>query len=157
MTNPKKLTIIFLAILLCSSLSLTGCKDTEKEKAIAEAAAAKTELAKVKADLAGITSERDNLKLELATVTEARDKLQVAIDQTINLQKQLAELTKERDTAIAEATDAQTMVERSKSQLQEQLQKVVELEDQNKKLQEMIDELKKKVGGEVQIPSIPKL
>lgn len=144
MTRQKgKLTIIFLAILLCSLLSLTGCKDTEKEKTAAESAAIKTELAKVKADLAKITSERDNLKLGLATVTEARDKLQAAVDQATNVQKQLAELTRERDTAIAKAADAQTMVEKFKSQLQEQIQKLVGLEEQNKKLQETIDELKK--------------
>lgn len=158
MTKPKeKFIIIFLAILLGSSLSLTGCKDTEKEKAVIEAATAKAELAKVKADLAKIMSERDNLKLQLATVTEARDKPQAAVDQAINVKEQLAELTKERDTAIAKAIDAQTMVERLKSQLQEQMQKVVAIEGQNKKLQEIIDELKKKFGGEMEIPSIPKL
>ena len=158
MTKPKKkLTIIFLSILLCSLFGLTGCKDTEKEKAVIEAAAAKAKLAKVKADLARIMSERDNLKLQLATVTEARDKPQAAVDQAINVKEQLAELTKERDTAIAKAIDAQTMVERLKSQLQEQMQKVVAIEGQNKKLQEMIDELKKKFGGKMEIPSIPKL
>jgi len=157
MTKPKKLIIIFLGILLCSSLSLTGCKDTEKEKAVAETAAAKAELSKVKADLARSTIERDNLKLELATVTEARDKLQAAVDQDINVKEQLAELTGERDTAIAEATIAQTMVEKLKSQLQEHIQKVIGLEDQNKKLQGMIDELKKKLGGEIGIPGIPRL
>jgi len=137
--------------------SLTGCKDTEKEEAVVEAAAAKTELTKIKADLASIMSERDNLKLDLATVIEARDKLQVAVDQAKNIKEQLAVLTKGRDTAIAKATSAQTMVEKLKSQLAEQIQKITGLEGQNKKLQEMIDELKKNLGSEVEIPSIPKL
>ena len=158
MTKPKeKLTIIFLAILLFSLLSLTGCKDSEKEKAVAEAAAAKAELAEVKADLAKITSERDNLKSELAAVIEARDKLQAATDQTIDFREQLAELMKERDIAIAKVTDAQTMVDKLKGQLQEQIQKSLGLEGQNKKLQEMIDELQKKLGSELEIPSIPRL
>ncbi|MFC1739108.1 hypothetical protein ACFL1G_08680 [Planctomycetota bacterium] len=153
----QKFTIIFLTILLCSLFSLTGCKDTEKENAIAEAAAAKTELTKVKADLAKITSEQDNLKLELATVTEARDRLQAAVDQAKNIKEQLAGLTEERDTAIAKATEVQSIVEKLKSQLAEQIQKVLGLEGQNKKLQEMIDELKKNLGSEVEIPSIPGL
>jgi len=66
-----KFTIIFLSILLCSVLGLAGCKDTEKEKTVAEATAAKEELIEVKADLAKIVSERDNLKLELTDVKEA--------------------------------------------------------------------------------------
>ena len=145
----KKLTIIFLSILLCILFGLTGCKDTEKEGAIAEAAAAKKELARVKADLAKITSEQNNLKLELATVTEARDKLQAMVGQAANIKEQLAELTKQRDTAIAKATGAQGMAE--------QIQKITGLQGQNKKLQEMIDELKKNLGSKVEIPSIPKL
>lgn len=152
----EKLTIISLAI-LCCTLSLTGCKDTGKEEALAETAEAKAELAKVKADLARITSERDNLKLELATVTEARDKLQAFVEQATNIKEQLARLTKERDTAITKATDAQTMVGKLKGQLQEQIEKTIGLEGQNKKLQEIIDELKKKLGSEVEIPLIPKL
>jgi chromosome segregation ATPase len=155
--SKKKPTIIFLAIFLCSVLSLTGCKDTEKENAIAEAAAAKEELIKVKADLANIMSERDNLKLELTAVTEARDKLQAAVGQAANIKEQLAGLTEERDTAIAKAAEAQSIVENLKSQLAEQIQKVTGLEGQNKKLQEMIDELKKNLGGKVEIPSLPKL
>ena len=133
---------------MCSLLGLTGCKDTEKESAIAETAAAKTELTKVK-------GERDTLKLELATVIEARDKLQVAVDQAKKIKEQLAGLTEERDTAIAKVTETQSIVEKLKGQLAEQIQKVTGLEGQNKKLQEMIDELKKNLGREVEIPSIP--
>jgi uncharacterized coiled-coil DUF342 family protein len=153
--SKKKLTIAFLSILLCSLFGLSGCKDTEREDAIAEAAGAKKELIKVKDNLANIMSERDNLRLELATVVEARDKLQAAVDQAKNIKEQLAGLTEERDTAIAKATEAQGIVEKLKSQLAEQMQKVTGLEGQNKKLQEMIDELKK--GSEVEMPSIPKL
>ena len=151
----KKLTIIFLSILLCILFGLTGCKDTEKEGAIAEAAAAKKELARVKADLAKITSEQNNLKLELATVTEARDKLQAMVGQAANIKEQLAGLTEERDTAIAKAAGAQGTVEQLKSQLAEQIQKITGLEGQNKELQEMIDELKKNLDIEIEIPSIP--
>ena len=155
--SKKILILIFLAIFLCSLLSLTGCKDAEREQAVAEAAEAKEGLIKVKADLAKIMSERDSLKLELTAVTDARDKLQAAVDHAKNIKEQLSGLTEERDTAIAKATEAQSIVEKLKSQLAEQIQKVTGLEGQNKKLQEMIDKLKKNLGGEVEIPSIPGL
>ena len=158
MTKLKKnLALMFLSILLCSLFSLAGCKDTGKEEAVAEAAAAKAELTKIKANLASIMSERDDLKLKLTVVTDARDKLQAMVGQATNIKEQLAGLTQERDTAIAKATSAQTMVEKLKSQLGEQIQKVLGLEGQNKKLQQLIDELKNKLGAEVQIPSIPNL
>ncbi|MCJ7615586.1 MAG: hypothetical protein MUO43_03510 [Desulfobacterales bacterium] len=149
--------VVLLLIAAVVSLGLTGCKDADKEKALAETAAAKTELKKVKADLASIMTERDSLKLELATVIEARDRLQALVGQAPNIKGQLAELTQERDTAIAKATGAQTMVEKLKSQLAVQIEKITGLEGQNKKLQEMIDELKKNLGGEMEMPSIPKL
>jgi len=152
----KKFTIVFLVISLFFLLSLTGCKDTEKENAIAEAAAEKTDLTKVKADLAKITNERDTLSSELTAAMEARDKLQAMVGQAPNIKEQLAGLTEERDAAIAKATGARDMVEQLKSQLAEQIQKVIGLEGQNKKLQEMIDELKKNLGSEVKMPSIPK-
>ncbi|MBN1126835.1 MAG: hypothetical protein JXA82_17650 [Sedimentisphaerales bacterium] len=154
--SKKKLAITFLPILLCGLFSMTGCKDTAKENTLAEAAETKKELLTVKADLAKITSERDNLKKELAAVKEIQDKLPAATDQVATVQKQLSELTKERDTALAKATDAQALVEKLKSQLQEQIQKVTGLEGQNKTLQEMIDQLKKQLGGSVKIPELPK-
>ena len=155
MTKSKKnLAIIFLSILL---FSLIGCKDTKREDAIAEAAEAKTELAKIKESLASIMSERDDLKFELASVKDAHDKLQAMAEQAANVEEQLAGLVEERDSAIAKATEAQSMVEKLKSQLAEQLQKITGLEGQNKKLQDMIDELKESFDSEVEIPSIPEL
>ena len=65
-----KLTLIFLVV-LCSSLALMGCKDTEKEKSIKEAQEAKAELAKVKAVLAETESERDALKASIAKLSES--------------------------------------------------------------------------------------
>ena len=158
MTKSKKnLAVIFLSILLCSLFSLAGCKDTEKEEAVAEAAAAKTELTKIKANLASIMSERESLKLKLTTVTEARDKLQAMVGQVTNIKEQLAGLTEEHDAAIVKATEAQSLVAKLKGQLAEQVKKATGLEDQNKNLQKMIDELKKKLSSEVEVPSIPGL
>ena len=90
--KSTKIGIIFL-VLLCYSFTLSGCKDAEKEEAVAEAAAAKKELAQVKGDLIKIMSERDGFKLELATVTEARYKLQAMFGQASNIQEQFAGLT----------------------------------------------------------------
>ena len=153
----KKKVAILLLGLLCFSISLAGCKDTEKEKAIAEAAAAKAELIKFKGDLAKIMSERDSLKSELTAVAEARNKLQAMVEQAGNIKEQLAGVSEERDAAIAMAAEAQSIVEKLKSQLAEQVKKITGLEEQNKKLQEMIEELKKNLGSEVKMPSIPKL
>jgi septal ring factor EnvC (AmiA/AmiB activator) len=116
-------------------LALTGCKDAEKEKALADAKAANKALSEVKTQLESVTAE-------LATVTEARDQLQAAAKQVATLRDQLTQLTQDRDSALAKAADAQSMVEKLKSRLQEQ----------NSKLQNLIDELKKL--GEVEKPDI---
>jgi len=79
------------------------------------------------------------------------------VGQAGNIKEQLAELTEERDTAVAKATEAQNIVEKLKSQLAEQTQKITGLEGQNKKLQEVIDELKKNLDSKIEVPSIPKL
>jgi uncharacterized coiled-coil DUF342 family protein len=150
----QKLIIIFLSVLLCSWFGLTSCKDTEKEEAVAEAAAAKAELTKITAALASIMSERDNLKLELATVIEARDTM---VDQAKNIKEQLAGLTEERDAAIAKVTEINSVVEILRSELAKQFQTVAGLESKNKKLQGMIDELKRNLGSEVEIPPLPDL
>ena len=155
--NTLKKVLMLLLIVAVVSLGLTGCKDTEKEEAIAEAAMAQTKLAEIKADLASMMSERENLKLELTTVTEARDKLQGMVEQAATVKGQLAELIEERDAAIAKVTDVQTLADQLKSQLAEQVKKFTELEGQNQKLQEMLEEMKTKLSGEIEVPSIPGL
>ena len=142
----KKLTIMFLAILACS-LALMGCKDTAEEKTLAEAAQTKAELVKITVALANTESERDTLMAELATVTEARDKLQ----------EQVSELTTLQNEAAAKAKETQTLIDKVMAQLQEQTEKAIGLQEQNKKLQETMDSLQQKLGGEVEIPQLPKL
>ena len=149
-------------------LALPGCKDPEKDKALADAEAAKTALAKVRTELEGVKAtldttqkERDglkgnvsdlsasleNLKTQLAAVTQVSDKLQAAAEQVTSLKDQLMQLTQDKNSALAQAASAQLMVEKLKSGLQEQMQKVTGLQEQNTKLQQAIDELKKLVGG----------
>lgn len=117
---------------------LTGCKDAEKARAVADANAARTALAEVKTQL-------EEVNAKLAAVTQARDKLQAAADQVTTLKDQLTQLTRDRDATFAKAADVQGTAEKVKSQLQEQMQKVASLQEQNNKLQQLIDELKKLV------------
>lgn len=149
-------------------LALPGCRDAEKEKALADAEAAQTALAEVRTELEGVKAtldttqkERDglkanvndlsasleNLKTELAAVTQVRDKLQVTAGQLTTLQDQLAQLAQDKDAALVKAADAQSLVEKLKSELQGQIQKVTGLQEENNKLQQTIDELKKLVGA----------
>ena len=164
---------VALLALFCL-LGLTGCKDPEKEKALADAEAAKATLAGVrtelegikatlnttqkerdglKADVSGLSSSLENLKTQLAAVTQVRDKLQGAAEQVTTLKDQLTGLTRDRDSALAKAADTQGMVEKLKGQLEEQIQKVTGLQGQNTKLQQTIDELKKLVGA-TKIPGV---
>ena len=160
----EKIIFIFLTLFLYTLLGLNGCKDTEKENAIKEAAEAKTELASLQSILEKTKMQREELKANLSEVTESLNAAKTKMDtliqsgtQAVNFKEKLDELAKQKDNAIAKAADLQTMVQTLKTQLQEQLQKVTGLEGQNTKLQQLIDELKNKLGAEVQIPSIPNL
>jgi chromosome segregation ATPase len=128
-------------------LALTGCKDAEKEKALADAKAANTNLAEARTQL-------ESVKGELATVTQARDQLQTAAKQVETLRDQVTQLAKDKDAALAKAADALNAVDKLKSQIEEQVQKITGLQEQNKKLQQLVDDLKKKLG-EVKLPGIP--
>ncbi|MBW8038858.1 MAG: methyltransferase domain-containing protein [Planctomycetes bacterium] len=80
------------------------------------------------------------VKAELAAVIQERDKLQ----------KQVGEITKERDGAVNKEKTSQTTIEDLKNQLSEQKELVSELQEQNKKLQAAIDQLQKKLSGEAE-------
>jgi chromosome segregation ATPase len=129
---------------------------------------------------AGILSKSmEDIKSQLNTLTILKDQVSAAVaerDQTIaqlkeqagsiikeheatvaQIKDQINATLKERDEAIAKVKDAQATIEKMTSQLQEQIQKISSLEDLNKQLQAMIDELKKKLGGDVTLPQIPGL
>ncbi len=118
-----------LLILFCL-LVLAGCKDAEKEKAIADANAARATLAEVNTQLEKVKAE-----------------LQAAAQQVTTLKDQLSQLTRDRDSTVAKATDAQAAVGKLKGRLQEQTQKAAALQEQDNKLQKLIDELKKIVSA----------
>ena len=159
--NKAKKVFVLLLIAAVVSLGLTGCKDTEREEAVAEA---KLELTRFKGILEKTEIERDELKAKVAEVSELLKASQTKIDgllqsrdQAIGQKDKLAELTKDRDTAITKVADAQTLIEKLKGQLQEQILKVAGLEGQSQKLQDIIEQLKKQLGSGVKIPELPKL
>ena len=173
--NILKKTFILLLIATVISLCLTGCKDAEKENAIAEVAAAKTKLAKVKADLAKVISERDTavadaksaqtmieqFKSQLSEQTQKiegqNNKIQEMVGQAKDLKERLVGITQERASLIVEATKAKALIEIFKSQLKDKTQEITVLEGKNKNLQEVIEEMTEKLSGETETPSLRKL
>ena len=73
------------------------------------------------------------------------------------LKDQVSAIDKEREAAVAKFADAQATIEKMTSQLQEQVQKVLALEELNKKLQAKIDDLKKNLVDGIKLPQIPGL
>ncbi len=116
--------VVAVIMLLCCSVVLTGCKDTEKEKALEEVSNLKAQLTKVEADLTQITSERDDLK--------------AVADKVITLEEKTAKLLRERDHALDKAAGADVLLKQLKSQLAQQVQKALALQEQNKTLQDTI-------------------
>jgi cell shape-determining protein MreC len=141
--TTRRFTLIFLTALSCS-LVLAGCDRSKEDKALVEAAETRATVANTLLSLAKSEKENEHLKSELAAAIQGREELQAAADESTNIKKQLAELAKERDAALTKAIDAQAMIEKLKSQLQQQIQQSTGLQDQNKKLQATIDELQKK-------------
>jgi formylglycine-generating enzyme required for sulfatase activity len=117
-------------------LVLTGCRDSKREQADAEAA--KTALADVQTQLEGV-------RAELAAVTQARAQLQAIVEQLTPLKEKVTQLTRDRDAAVTKAAEAQGMVEKLKGQLQEQTQKAAVLQEQNDSFRQVSDEVKKLV------------
>jgi formylglycine-generating enzyme required for sulfatase activity len=133
-----------LALLALScSLVVAGCKDVEKEKALAEAKAAKTALAEVNIELEATQKERDILKADINDLSVKLGAATETAEQVKTLKDQVTQLTRDRDSALAKATEAQSTVEKLKTQLQEQTQKAAAIQEQNNRLQKLIDELKK--------------
>lgn len=164
--------------LLGFTVALIGCNDAESQQARARAEAAEAKLQKAAAQQQAVEAERDELKTEVGglsqSVQDLTSKLSVAAnlkdqvsslsalmterDSSIaKLKEQTQSLTKARDTAIAKLATAQATIDGLTSQVEEQVQKFSQLDEQNKKLQAMIDDLKKNLGGEIKLPGIPNL
>lgn len=141
MTRTKpKISIVFLAM-LCCLLMVAGCKEGEKEQALAEAAEAKAQLATTQVDLARSAKDKDALTLQLATAAQARDTLQEQVDK----------LTKSRDEAVK---SAQKQIKSLTVLLRDQSKETARLEAQNEKLQATINELQNKLKAAVTLPKL---
>jgi septal ring factor EnvC (AmiA/AmiB activator) len=118
----------FVVVLACT-LATGGCKDKQKEQALAEAQEAQASLVKVRADLAKTKRELADLKVELTAVKEDRDALQAQVKQ----------LTEERGGALAEALKTQETVKSLAAQSSQQALSVGSLQNEIKQLRALVE------------------
>jgi chromosome segregation ATPase len=110
----KSRLVVRLLITLALTLSLAGCKDSKKQKAIAEEIAqAKAEAVKLKAETVQLKSEISYLNEKLAAANMARD----------NMQIQLAQVIEDSNVATTDADDLQKENDKLRKLLAEQLKK----------------------------------
>ena len=114
---------------LVSVLALGGCKDKQKEQALAEAQEAQASLVKVRAELAKTKRELADLKVELTAVKEDRDALQAQIKQ----------LVEERGGVLAEAQKTQETVKSLAAQSNQQALSVGTLQNEIKQLRALVE------------------
>lgn len=124
-------------------LTLIGCDDIEKQKALAEADQAKAQVAKLQDTLDKTQSEKDNFKAgvtklsdslreaeaKLADVVQARDNLKDQISEITTsrdeLQKQVIQLTESRDNLQQQVED----LTRSQDELQQKIDAITKVRD----------------------------
>jgi len=118
-----------LLIILVLIVSLVGCKDDGKRKALAEAAQARAEAVKLKAETVQLKSEVSYLNEKLAAANLAKD----------NLQIQLGQLIEDSNATTTDAEDIQQENTKLKTLLAEQIKKTGELEKQVETLKAVIN------------------
>ena len=117
----KNRLVIRLLIILAITLSLAGCKDGKKQKALAEEVAqAKAEAVKLKAETVQLKSEISYLNEKLAAAHLARD----------NMQIQLGQVIEDNNATTTDADDLQKENDKLRKLLAEQLKKNNELTKQ---------------------------
>jgi chromosome segregation ATPase len=134
-TKMVRLNVVRVFALLSCALVLGGCRDKEKQQALARAAEAELTLSKVKANLMRAESEVASLKEESGAAKSARDELA----------EQVKQLTSERDNAIAQTAGGQDAVKKLASQLSDQINKAAELQNQVTQLQKVIEDQRQTV------------
>jgi chromosome segregation ATPase len=110
-------------------MTVAGCKDDGKKKALAEAAQARAEVAKLKAETVQLKSEISYLNEKLVAANLEKDKIQI----------QLAHLIEDSNATTADVEDIQQENTRLKTQLAEQTKKTGELEKQLETLRSVIN------------------
>jgi len=122
--------MILIAAVLCWMFMLTGCKDSEAERAVAEAEEAKAELKKVIAILEKTKAAKAKLEGEIAELSKELEKAKSEAATIVQLygesRTEVNELTGERDRAIAEANDTQETVKKLREQLKQKGEEALE-------------------------------
>jgi chromosome segregation ATPase len=129
-TTQKRLLTILLLI-----VSLAGCKDDGKRKALTEAAQARAEVVKLKAETVQLKSEISYLNEKLVTANMAKD----------NIQIQLNQLIEDSNATTTDAEDVQQENDKLKTQMAEQIKKTGELEKQVETLRAVINVLQTRI------------
>jgi chromosome segregation ATPase len=129
-TTQNRLLIILVLI-----VSLAGCKDDGKQKALAEAAQARAEVVKLKAETVQLKSEVSYLNEKLAAANIAKD----------NIQIQLNQLIEDSNVTTTDADDLQKENDKLKKVLAGQIKKVGELEKQVETLKAVINVLQTRI------------
>jgi chromosome segregation ATPase len=132
----KNRLVIRLLIILVLALSLAGCKNNKKQKALAEEVAqARTEVVKLKAETVQLKSEISYLNEKLAAANLARD----------NMQIQLGQIIEDNNAVTTDADDLQKENDKLRKLLAEQLKRNNELGKQIETLKTAIREIQAKI------------
>jgi chromosome segregation ATPase len=131
-----KLLIIPILIILVLTMATAGCKNTKKQKALAEEAAkAKAEVIKLKAESVQLKSEISYLNEKLVAANNARDKIQIQLDK----------LTEDQNAVTTDADEFLKENDNLKKMLAEQVKKGNELKIQLENLKAVIRELQTRI------------
>lgn len=144
----KNRLIIRLLIILVLTLSLAGCKDNKKQKALTEdVARARTEVVKLKAETVQLKSEISYLNEKLAAANQAKD----------NAQIQLSQVIEDSNAVTTDADDLQKENDKLRKLLAEQLKKNNELGKQIETLKTGIHEFQTRTESRktAELPSLP--
>lgn len=134
----KKILILTFIIALGFPLTLTGCKNEEKQKT--ELERLRTEIENLKAALQKTEAERDELKGKIDIVAQAREQLQKHVNDLTNSHEQL----KEQFSIVADSRDQLNKQLGEVAGSRDQLRKrITELITSSKQFQSQIDELTK--------------
>jgi methylase of polypeptide subunit release factors len=138
----NKRLMFLIPVILCWMFMLTGCKDSDEDRAVLEAAEARVELAKVIAILEQTKTEKEELESEVAELSRELEKAKSEAATIVQLygesRTEVSELTEERDRAIAEANDTQETVKKLRDQLKEKGEEVLEFKGWVEELQAAI-------------------
>ncbi len=126
---PGALRTIGCVCMLAYALVIAGCKDEEREQALAEAEEARLALVKVKTALSRANREITDLKEELAAVKETRNELQARIDQII----------REHGSVVAEAGNAKERLRQLAAQSDDQAKSMSTVQSENAELKTMAE------------------